>query len=477
MGQEVLTSHFTKKDFVEFKKNLDSETALLEEFFAAGGFSNDFGVGGFELEAWIVDKTGSPAPINDRYLKSLCDPMIGSELALFNIELNTPAYRLHGDALRRMHRELEESWRRCGEKAKEFDAALMAIGILPTVRKEDLVPENMSNMKRYRALNDQVMQQRKGNPCIVDIQGREHLRIEQMDVMLEAATTAFQIQFQVDFERSVRFYNAAVIVSAPIVAVSANSPYMFQKDLWDETRIPLFEQSLAEYSHPDSAETAHRRVTLGFDYARDSLVEFFQRNRDEFRILLPMVFDDPPEKFSHIRLHNGTIWRWNRPLIGFDEKGGPHLRIEHRAIPSGPSIIDTIANAAFYYGLMQSLGTTESAPEERISFKDAKANFYAAAKEGLKAKIRWLDGKVHPVTTIIMEELLPLARKGLTGFGIDSEDIELYLGIIEGRARTGRNGAAWQRAYTAKHGRDENRLCLAYMERQQSGLPVHEWSI
>jgi hypothetical protein len=126
---------------------------------------------------------------------------------------------------------------------------------------------------------------------------------------------------------------------------------------------------------------------------------------------------------------------------------------------------------------MQSLGTTESAPEERISFKDAKANFYAAAKEGLKAKIRWLDGKVHPVTTIIMEELLPLARKGLTGFGIDSEDIELYLGIIEGRARTGRNGAAWQRAYTAKHGRDENRLCLAYMERQQSGLPVHEWSI
>jgi len=283
MGQEVETSHFTKDDFVKFKENLDKETALLEKLFSEGGFSSDHGIGGFELEAWVVDSSGNPAPINDRYLKALDNPMVDSELAMFNIELNTSAYRLEGDALGRMQAELEETWRNCREKAREFNADVTAIGILPTVKTHDLVPENMSSLKRYRALNDHVMRQRKGSPCIIDIRGREDLCIGQMDVMLEAATTAFQIQFQVDFKKSVRFYNAAVIASAPIVAASANSPYMFGRDLWDETRIPVFEQSLAENSDSDSTEASHGRVTLGFDYAKESLVEFFQRNRDEFR--------------------------------------------------------------------------------------------------------------------------------------------------------------------------------------------------
>ena len=477
MGDEILTSHFTKTDFIEFKKKLDAETALLEEMFAKGAFPNDHGVGGFELEAWILDKSAGPAPINKSFLKALDDPLVCSELAMFNIELNTSPHHLKGDALRVMHRELEELWHKCDEKAKEFDAAVMAIGILPTVTPEDLVPEKMSDMKRYRALNDQVMQQRRGKPCIVDINGREHLCIEQFDVMLEAATTAFQVQFQVDLDKSVRFYNAAVIASAPIIAAAANSPFMFGKDLWDETRIPLFEQSLAAHIGQESGKKEPDRVTLGFDYARESLVEFFQRNRDEFRVLLPMVYDDPPEQFSHVRLHNGTIWRWNRPLIGFDENGDPHLRIEHRVIPSGPSIIDIIANASLFYGSMQALGSAESAPEDSLPFEDAKANFYAAAKDGLNAKIRWLDGKMHPVTVIIKEELLPLAQKGLTELGIDRADAALYLGVIKERVRTGLNGAAWQRAYVKKHGRDLNRLCLAYLERQKSGLPVHEWSI
>ncbi|MFQ5430911.1 MAG: glutamate--cysteine ligase [Nitrospinota bacterium] len=477
MGQEVETSHFTKNDFVKFKENLDRETSLVEKLFSEGGFSSEHGVGGFELEAWVVDASGNPAPINDRYLKALNDPMVDSELAMFNIELNTSPYRLKGDALGRMQAELEETWRKCREKAREFNADITAIGILPTVRNDDLVPENMSNMKRYRALNDQVMRQRKGSPCIIDIHGREDLCIGQMDVMLEAATTAFQIQFQVDFNKSVRFYNAAVVATAPIVAASANSPYMFGRDLWDETRIPVFEQSLAEIGDLDSTEATHGRVTLGFDYARESLVEFLQRNRDEFRVMLPMVYDEAPELLCHARLHNGTVWRWNRPLIGFDEYGKPHLRIEHRAIPAGPSIVDTIANAAFFYGLIQAIGSEKTPPEENLPFGKARDNFYTAAKNGLNANLYWLDGKPHPVTVIILEELLPLARRGLHEFGVIGKDIERYLRIIEERVRSGQNGAAWQRAFTAKHGRDEKRLCMKYMERQNSGLPVHEWTV
>ena len=477
MGQEVETSQFTKEDFVNFKENLDKETALLERLFSEGGFSSDHGVGGFELEAWVVDASGNPAPINERYLKALNDPMVDSELAMFNIELNTSPHRLKGDALGRMQAELEKMWHNCRETARKFNADITAIGILPTVKNDDLIPANMTNMKRYRALNDQVMRQRKGSPCIIDIHGREDLCIGQMDVMLEAATTAFQIQFQVDFKKSVRCYNGAVIASAPIVAASANSPYMFGKDLWDETRIPVFEQSLAEISDPDSTEANHGRVTLGFDYAKESLVEFFQRNRDEFRVILPMVYDDAPELLSHARLHNGTVWRWNRPLIGFDEDGTPHLRIEHRVIPAGPSIVDTIANAAFFYGLMQALAMEKRVPEDELPFKAAKENFYTAAKYGLNANLVWLDGKSHPVTVRILEELLPLARQGLREFSISNEDIERYLRIIEDRVRSGQNGAAWQRAFTKKYGRDEKRLCLAYMDRQNSGLPVHEWSI
>jgi hypothetical protein len=56
-------------------------------------------------------------------------------------------------------------------------------------------------------------------------------------------------------------------------------------------------------------------------YARESILECFEANRTRYPVLLPAVMDEPPESLAHLRLHNGTIWRWNRPLIGFDEQG------------------------------------------------------------------------------------------------------------------------------------------------------------
>ncbi len=477
MGQEIETSHFTKSDFVLFKESMEQETVLLENYFAKRAFSNKHGIGGFELEAWLVDKDYNPTPINVEYLEALNDPLVGAELAMFNVELNTVPYKLTENALSKMHKELEKTWDNCNEVAKQFDAKLIMAGILPTVRESQLVPQNMSRMKRYRALNDQVIQRREGAPVTIDIQGRERLRLEHSSVMLEAATAAFQIQFQVGFSKAVRFYNASVIASAPIVAVTANSPFMFGKDLWAETRIPVFEQSLAENSEGRVGDCAPNRVTLGCDYMHESLMEIFKENLEKYETLLPMNFDDDISRLSHVRLHNGTIWRWNRALIGFSDDGTHHLRIENRVIPSGPSLMDTIANAAFYYGLAEALSTITPPLEKVIPFAHARANFYSAAKDGLGADVRWSEGKKISIKYLIIDELLPLAESGLKTLGLDNDDISLYLGIIERRAISGKTGTAWQRAYLAKHKCGSKELTAAYYERQKNGAPVHEWPV
>jgi len=263
MGDEIAKTYFSKNDFSVFQETLRRETELFHKCVAEGMFSEGHGVGGFELEAWLVDGSCDPAPINTHYLKVLDDPLVCSELASFNIELNTAPHMLNGNALSAMEDELAALWSKCRKTALEMDSDMMMIGILPTLKTRHLVPENMSNMKRYRALNDQVMSLRNGKPFVIDIHGEEGLTITHSDVMLEAATTAFQIQFQVDVRRSAAFYNAALVLSAATVAVSANSPFMFGRDLWAETRIPVFEQSLAEYPSVQTGYCGPNRVTFG----------------------------------------------------------------------------------------------------------------------------------------------------------------------------------------------------------------------
>ena len=300
------------------------------------------------------------------------------------------------------------------------------------------------------------------------------MHVTHENVMLESATTSFQIHLQLTQETAARFYNASLIVSAPMVAVAANSPYLFGYDLWDETRIPVFEQAVS--ISPDEAARSNR-VSFGRGYVRESLIECYLENLEHHCILLPMVREEPPDRFWHLRLHNGTLWRWNRPLIGFDVDGTPSLRVEHRVVPAGPSLIDTISNAALYYGLVQDLGAATPAPEEQLSFDLARSNFYAAARYGLQASLAWLDGHSVSAQDLLRDELLPRARRGLHSLHVAADDINLYLGVIQGRLETGRNGAAWQRAYVAKHGRDMAALTRAYRDGARSGAPVHEWAV
>ncbi|MET0102049.1 MAG: glutamate-cysteine ligase family protein [Sedimenticola sp.] len=472
MGQEIADSRFSEEDFIAFSERLKRETVLLGEWLRDGAFPRSDHVGGFELEAWLVDEAAEPAPINDRCLEKINSPLVVPELAKFNLELNGHPVTLTGDALSCLANDLKRTWRSCNALADEHGARLAMIGILPTVTEDHLNPQNMSPLKRYKALDEQLLKLRGGKPLSMDIEGRERLSFVHEDVMLESATTSFQIHLKVDVDKAVRFYNAAKLLSAPMVALSANSPYLFGVDLWDETRIPLFEQAV----YVGQSELT-KRVTFGVRYLEHSIMELFEANCERYPVLLPRLMDEPEERFAHLRLHNGTIWRWNRPLVGFNDQGVPHLRIEHRVVPAGPTVDDCMANAAFYFGAVHALAAMEDPPEGHLPYESARDNFYNAARFGLHAEVQWLDGRRGGLGELCEELLHGLARQGLEALGIESPEIERWLGIVERRLNSGQTGAVWQRGWVAAHGRDMRGLTEAYLERQGSGRPVHEWSV
>ncbi|MES9874141.1 MAG: glutamate-cysteine ligase family protein [Candidatus Sedimenticola sp. 6PFRAG7] len=472
MGQEIADSRFSDDDFIAFSERLESETRLLGNWLRDGVFPSTEHVGGFELETWLVDSAGDPAPINDLCLEKLNDSLVVPELARFNLEINGHPVTLTGNALSCLGDGLRRTWTGCDHLAAEYGARLAMVGILPTVTEGHLNPKNMSPLQRYRALDEQLLKLRNGKPLKMDIQGRERLQFVHDDVMLESATTSFQIHLKVGADRAVRFYNAAKILSAPMVALSANSPYLFGVDLWDETRIPLFEQAV----YVGESELS-KRVTFGVRYLKKSIMELFEANRERYQVLLPHLMDEPEDQLAHLRLHNGTIWRWNRPLVGFNDRGEPHLRIEHRVVPSGPTVDDCMANAAFYFGVVHALSSMEDPPEMLLPFEQARDNFYGAARSGLNAGVQWLGGRQCNLGELCMELTTGLARQGLESLGIGRAEIERWLGIVELRLRSGQTGAAWQRAWVARHGRDMRGLTQCYLEHQSSGRPVHEWPV
>lgn len=473
MGREISKTQFERRDFVRFSTALERETALLGDWLSAGRCDASPLIVGFELEAWLLDHAALPYPVNDEFLQRLASPLVVPELSKFNVELNGTPQPLRAGAFRRLEDELAATWQRCLSVAHEMDGTLLAIGILPTIRARDLTLANISPRNRYYALNEQVLKARGGRPLRIRIDGRESLALEHNDVMLEAATTSFQVHLQVPAPQLSRYHNASAVLSAPLVAIAANSPFLFGRDLWDETRIALFEQSV------DVGETDQdylHRVTFGSGYVKTPL-EVFEENLRAFPVLLPSRFDEGPERMAHLCLHNGTIWRWNRLLVGFDARREPHLRIEHRVMAAGPTIIDMIANAALYIGAVHFLAQRPRPPEADIDFGTAHENFYRAARHGLLAELTWSGGRCVDARSLLLEEIVPMAAEGLARLGIAADERARYLDVITLRARTGQNGADWQREHAARHDRDLNKLVADYLEHQRRGAPVHEWEL
>ncbi len=471
MGEDIQTRTFSPEDAAIFDTRLLEETKLCRIWLEDNRFCKTGDIGGFELEAWLIDQNNNPAPQNASFLNAMQNPLVVPELSTFNVEFNTDPVALKGDAFSRMQSQLQEVWGKAQGIAHTLNTKLMMIGILPTLKDDELTLEHISPSNRFFALNTQILKERHDTPITLDIKGKDHLTATHNDVMLEAAATSFQVHLQVPADMGARFYNASKIASAFTVAAGANSPYLLGCDLWDETRIPLFEQAIS-VGEFDYAE----RVTFGIRYLDESLLEVFDANRQRYPVLLPLLYDDGPQYLRHLRLHNGTIWRWNRALIGFDAAQEPHLRIEHRVIPAGPTVIDNIANAALYYGLAYAFSYADLAPESQLPYRACRDNFYAAAEFGLKADIMWMDGESTSLKKILLDELLPLAAEALNRLGLSENDISTYLGIIEKRVRSGQNGATWQRHYMAQHKATFSDLCVAYYQRQEDGKPVHEWS-
>ncbi|MBG7602654.1 MAG: glutamate--cysteine ligase [Gammaproteobacteria bacterium] len=472
MGQEINSSNFQQRDFEQFHQRLAAETCLLGEMLRDGTLDSSGPVAGYELEAWLIDARGNPAPRNAQFLQALADPDVVAELATFNVELNGPPESLAGHALSRMQHSLEANWLSCRRTAESIGLHLMVIGILPTITPKNLTLQNMSQLKRYIALNQQILRLRGGRPIDLLIEGDETLSLRHDDVMLESATTSFQIHLQVDANLAARYYNAAKIVSAPIVAAGANSPFLFGRKLWEETRIPLFEQAVSV-----GASDKTNRVSFGFRYVEESIFEVFESNLERYPVLLPMLSEDDPQRLSHLRLHNGTIWRWNRPLVGFNADGQPHIRIEHRVVPAGPTHVDQFANAAFFYGLVSAFANAETAPEKRLPFSACRSNFYRAAKDGIFAEVEWLDGECGSLKTLCLDLLLDQAQEGLTQAGIDHHEAAYYLNVIRQRLQSGQTGATWQKKWVDRYGPQWQDLTLSYAEHQQSAQPVHRWSL
>lgn len=472
MGTEVSQDHFSEDDFSKFKQQLDLETDCLIQMLSANQFSNHPPVAGFEIEACLIDSKAQPASVNQQFLNQVSHSMFTPELAKFNIELNTIPQPLKGNAFKHFESGIRDLIGNAHRTAHDLDAEVMFTGILPTLTVGHFRLEYMSDMKRYHALNKQILKARQGAPIRFDIEGHQALHMKHNSVMLESATTSLQLHLQTPIKQAHHYYNASILASAAVTAVSGNSPYLFGNELWHETRIPVFEQAIDLGKGP-------QRVTFGSGYI-DDIKECFIENRDHFPIILPMTQDEPVEKFVHLSLHNGVVWRWNRPLVGFDPDGTPHIRIEHRVMPAGPTVVDMIANAAFFYGLCQYFADyLEKGHQIPLPFKQAKNNFYTAARHGLQAKFDWECQQVS-AKSLVLSDFLPFAKQGLEQLQIDESSIDYYLSIIQGRVETGQTGAVWQMEHVHQNTVNKpemmQQLTLDYFQRQQSGDPVHTWS-
>ncbi|MBO6526951.1 glutamate-cysteine ligase family protein [Erythrobacter sp.] len=471
MGEEISKDEFENKDFDTFREHLERETALLRQIQTEGGLSDQGPFIGLELEAWLIDHNFFPAPHNQSFLERLGGDTVVAELSRFNIEINTPVEEIAGEGLARMHAHLSDTLRQCAANANEDVDTVIAIGTLPTLREEDLSIDMMTPSNRYVALNREAMRARGGAPISFDIDSCRDdsgFAATYEDVMAEAATTSLQLHLQLADEKMAAAYNASLMLSAPLVAISANAPFLFGRPLWHETRIPVFEQALAQ-------PTSLQRVTFGSGYVKDDLVELFEENLSEYPPLLPVYNENRSDTdFACLKLHNGTLWRWVRPLVGRSNDGKPHIRIEQRVMSAGPSVLDMMANAALYFGAVEEISMYIDEATSELSFAKARANLYVAARDGLGAEIDWFGNKARRPVASVVEDMIPLAESGLRKLGMAEHLIDKYLTTVSMRLETRQNGANWQLSQFDRHG-DFHRLTADYLAHQKSGLPVHEW--
>ena len=490
MGEHNVEQNVDEKKSQAFIKALLEDLYALAYMIEHGIIESGVTRIGAEQEMFLIDRYLKPAPVSLEVLKEANDPRITTEIARFNLEANLTPLKLQNNCFSRMEQELTELIELTRNSAKTQGADVLLSGILPTLQKSDLTLDNLTPVARYHELDRGVIRLR-GGPLSIHIKGLDELHLTHDNIMMESCNTSFQVHFQTNAKEFANHYNVAQAITAPVLAAAVNSPLLFGQRLWQETRVALFQHSTDERSRSQLARNHPTRVNFGDRWIQSSVVELFQEQIIRFR---PIMISEPDENpfetlargdtplLSALRMHNGTVWRWNRACYGVTG-GVAHLRIENRALPSGPTIVDEIANAAFFSGLMVALPEAYGQISKRMIFDDAKLNFFRAARHGLDAQFQWIDGQNHSATSLILDQLLPLARQGLSTSHVASEDIDKYLGVIEERTRCGQTGARWMKKSFCTNGSSaskdtsQRRLTAEMLANQKQGQPIHRWPI
>lgn len=471
-------------------KKLLGDLRALENMLSAGIVESGCSRIGCEQEMFLVDRAWTASPVALEVLNDLTDSHFTTELGRFNLELNVDPVTFEGDCLSRMEATLWTRLNQARQAAHALDAEILLTGILPTLRKSDLGMDNMTPEERYFILNEAIHRLRGGD-CEFRLKGADELIVKHESLMLEACCTSFQVHYQADGDSFADVYNTAQTITGPLLAAAANSPLLFGRRLWPETRIPLFQQTVDTRQATASLRERSPRVSFGRQWVQHSVVELFQEDIARFRILLDANAEEDSlailrrgeiPRLEALQVYNGTVYRWNRPCYGLRE-GKPHIRIENRVMPAGPTVLDEVANAALFFGLLRGMPTAYPDIPALMDFEDVHANFIAAAQDGLHASFRWFGDRSISAQELILTELLPIARAGLAAAVIRKEDIDRYLGIIEARVSTGRTGAHWmlQSLGNMKGTRRDSAvvaLAAGIARRQwKNDTPVHQWSL
>ena len=492
MGTEVRTATFTREQRQQYREKVRLCLDVFERMLAHSQFEFDRPMTGMEIELNLVGKDYRPKMDNADVLVAIQDPEFQTELARFNIEFNVPPRPLPGDAALELERDLRTSLNEAERRSSGLDTHIVMIGILPTVMPENFEGDWMSANTRYQALNDAVLAAR-GEDIYLDIEGPSGERLVRYADSLapESACTSMQLHLQVEPVHFAAHWNAAQVLAGPQLALGANSPYFFGHQLWAETRIELFSQAADTRSVELRNQGVRPRVFFGERWIT-SVFDLFEENVRYFPALLPEISDEDPQavleagqvpELSELRLHNGTVYRWNRPIYD-TARGRPHLRVENRVLPAGPSIVDTLANSAFYYGALRTLAREDRPLWTKMSFVAAEENFVAGAREGIDSRLFWPGRGEVPATELVLRHLLPMANDGLAEWGVSQAVRDRYLSVIEGRCLTGMNGASWQvetvrRLEQRGLGRLEalREMLVGYSANMHANEPVHTWEL
>ena len=491
MGDLKVKSVVKQKDLNQFTQKLLQDVKALERMLEGGYFKKDKPKIGAEQEICLIDEHFKPAPRVMDLLQKLDKRYFTTELAKFNLEANIPPKYFEKDCFRALENQINQLLGGLREEASKIGVDYAITGILPSIRKFDLELDNMTPLDRYSALVKAINRLR-GKVYELRVRGIDELLIKHDSAMLEACNTSFQVHLQIDPEEFVRKYNNAQVLTAPVLGIASNSPLLFGKRLWRETRVALFQQSIDTRISSEHLRDRSPRVTFGNQWLRNSILDLYKEDIMRFRIMLMTGEEDDAlkildegkiPKLKALTIHNSTVYRWNRPCYGIGEDGIPHLRIENRALPAGPTVIDEVANAAFWLGLMNGLGDEYPDITQVLDFDDAKSNFFATAREGMDTELTWVNGQKIAVSELIKKELLPIARHGLQKNGIDPEDIDRYLAIIEARNETRLNGSNWILSSFSKLAKEASReeisiaLTSAMVSNQKKEIPVHKWPL